>query len=111
VSIFRASAEMGTGLAEGSQPASGGGVVLEEAAATDVLADLFKRAVPGVLHDGALGGAAFSRRSSEARAQRVSGEGSGRKSHPHGQAFDDFGELVIADGFNCHFPAPTGRWP
>jgi hypothetical protein len=41
------------------QTASCGDVVLEEAAAADVLADLLQRAVAGLFHDGALGGAAF----------------------------------------------------
>ena len=56
------------------EPASGGGIVLEETATADVLTDLFEGAMTSLFHDGALGSAAFGGRSGKTGAERVAGE-------------------------------------
>jgi hypothetical protein len=49
------------------EAAPGSGVVLEEAAAADILADLFERTMAGLFHDGALPKSSRRRRTTSER--------------------------------------------
>ena len=63
-------------LANGrSEAAPGCGIVFEKTAAADAFAYLLERAVAGLVHNGAFGGAAFGGRGGEAGAQGVSRQG------------------------------------
>jgi hypothetical protein len=96
-------------LTEFSQTASGGGIILKEAAAADVFADLLEGTMASLVHDGAFGSAAFGGRSRQAGAEGVAGEATRIEAGACGQAFDDFSELVIADSLVGPFPAPAAE--
>jgi hypothetical protein len=93
------------------QSTAGGGIVLEQAAAVDVLADLLERAMAGLFHDGAFGSAAFGCRGRETRAEQVSGEDRRIETDLAGQALDDLGQLVVGDRrIGCFPTPPSQRW-
>lgn len=91
----------------GSKAAFRGRVVAEEAAAPNIFSDLFQRAVPGLVHDGALGRAAFRGSGSQPRSQRVPRASIGVEPGGTSQPLDDFRQLVITNPFPRDFPAPA----
>jgi hypothetical protein len=63
----------------------------------------------GLVDDRRFGGTALGRRKWPARTERVAGVGGRVEAGAPRQAFDDIGELVIADRFARRFPAPSRR--
>ena len=63
--------------------------------------------MPGLVHDGALGGSALGRRGRKSGAERVSGEPLRIQAGFEHQSLDHFGELVIAEGFRCRLVSPA----